>query len=674
VPSPAPSSSLQTVKQPLPPSFSEKGGEGWIRLWKHPAVGIALPLIIGLIHVALIAPLYRVGSFDDDSSYILTAQAMLSGQGLTGHLASGQVVVGLYPPGYSALLVPLVWLWPHSFVPLRLLSVVCYAAVFPLTWILLARRGVSQTIRVATLTAIALSPPFATFGSMVMAEGPFLVVLLLMLLALDRWITQDRAITWIGAGTIVAAAGVVWLKQAGIALVGGLVLWLLFKSWRKAVVMGAGVALSLAPVVIARAMAGIPLAGSRYSSELGGFYQGGLLGRLHHVLPSSTWHLFSTAVPATLVPYLEPLPLHGHWPDLWKVLSWHVSVLAAIGAVRWFRRYRDATAAMVGLYLIESVLWPFVNERRAILILPLLAAWYVLGAATLWDLVQRAVAGRLRTGATLTAGFLASALVVIPLIAQMPRDYLFPWGQSSSKFEGSRYVALLRQLGSPQDVVETDYQSSVALFTGHATNWSAFTVTEGDICYLPGAFKEMGVDHAGYLLIGDLNKPGVVDNGCLGAGAYSSDWAVRLLYTTRDNSSVFELIGPGTAHPDLTNLLETSRWSLTTNGSTSTAEWDFAAPSGVSQVSVGEAAASVAPTSSVQIDLRRPDGSWFQAAVASRALGDGQGSAPYLLRAFSQPLEATAMRVVVTGANSSGDAVMGDVAALGSAATTGGGS
>ena len=54
----------------------------------------------------------------------MTAKALASGAGLGSHVASGAPVVGLYPPGYSALLVPLVLLWPHTFAPLRIFSAV----------------------------------------------------------------------------------------------------------------------------------------------------------------------------------------------------------------------------------------------------------------------------------------------------------------------------------------------------------------------------------------------------------------------------------------------------------------------------------------------------------------------------------------------------------------------
>jgi hypothetical protein len=639
-------------------------------------VAVGGPLALGLVHVALVAPHYFVGSFDDDAGYILTARALVAGQGLTGHMASGTGVAAVYPPGYSALLAPLVWLWPHTFLPLRLLSAVCYAALFPLTWIYLGRRRIGERTRAAVLVVLALGPPLATYGSMVMAETPFLVLLLGLLILVDRWEAQDRLLTRAGLGVVVTAAGLVWFKEAGIGLVAGLVLWLLLRgraARRKAALVVVGVAALLAPIVVARLATGVPVAGARYSQELGGYYQGGLLDRVVHVAPHALWQLLSTALPATLVPYLSPLPIHGHAPDLWKALSWHVTVLTVIGAVVWGRRHRDAAVVLVPLYLAETLLWPYINERRVILVLPVLVAWYGLGAKTVWDAYRRRPLpwSRLRSASAggwprvvrpATAGALAVLAVVAPLAAQLPRDYLLDAGQSTSQFEGSRYAGILARLGSPTDVVETDYLYSTALFTGHLTAGSAFTTTLFS-CYVPGALAAIGTDNAGYLLVGDLNKPGYLDSPCLYGAATSSGWAVQLLHTSRDDATVFELIGPGTGHPDLRDL--TGAASLTEQpdpgpapATTFTWRWPHLEP--VSQVSVG--AAGSTGTTAVAVQLQAADGRWHPAARVSSPVGDGRGAAPYLLATLAAGTEARALRVVVAGTTT---ATVTDVHALG---------
>ncbi|HEX4865489.1 MAG TPA: hypothetical protein VFV02_15570 [Acidimicrobiales bacterium] len=631
-------------------------------------------MVLGLVHVALVAPHYFVGSFDDDSSYILTARALLGGHGLTGHLLNGSVVVGAYPPGYPGLLAPLLWLWPHTFTPLRLLSVLSYAAVFPLTWTYLRRRGISPGIIGFALVALALSPTFATFGSMVMAEAPFLVVFLVWLLLVDLWDREDRAVTPTGMGVFITSAALVWLKEAAIGMVAGLVIWELWTRWgrpggsgiRRASALISSFVVLLLPVVIARAMAGVPIAGSRYSQELGGYYQGGLLSRLVHVLPHGIWQMFSTAVAVTLVPYLSPLPTSGHIPDVWKVFSWHVIIFVAIGGVVWFRRHRDAAVLIVPLYLAETMLWPYVNERRVILVVPVIAVWYVMGALAVWRALKRQVEARRAEWlprARAVSVTVAAAAVGLPLVVQLPRDYLFNLGQSSSHFGGSRYMDVLKATGPPSVVVETDYLYSTALFSGHVTARSAFDATFA-LCYTPSIETSVAQDDAGFLLLGDVNKPGIMDSPCLLNVANSSPWSVRLLHTTRDDASVYELIGPGTAHPLLTDLASQALPVLSRSGTSTIVTLQWETPSVVSQVSVGEAAFASVPTSSATLEILSGRG-WVPVAHASSAVGDGRGAAPVLLTTLPSGTVASGVRVVLTGRDPGATVEVDDLHALG---------
>lgn len=629
---------------------------------RAPVVAGALAMVVGLVHVGLVATHYFVGSFDDDASYILSAKALLAGQGLTGHITSGAVVAGVYPPGYPAVLTPLVWLWPHSFVPLRVLSGLCFAAVFPLAWVYLRRRAVSPWMVAVVLWVLALGPVFSTFGSMVMAETPFLVAFLAFLLLVERWDRQRSAFTGTALVVVLFAGGLVWLKEAGIGMVAGLALWELvanrdrFRLVQRAsrcVAVAVGTAALLVPVVIARLATGVPVAGSRYSQELGGYYSGGLESRLVHVVPHGLWQMVSTAIGATIVPYGSPLPTSGHVAELWKVLSWHVSILAAVGAVVWFRRHRDASIVVVPVYLAETLLWPYVNERRVILALPVVAAWYVIGATAAWRLVAKWVASRRPDRLALAsrgAVVLAALVVVAPLAVQFPRDYLYKTGQSSSHFGGSRYAAVLSRIGPASDPVETDYLYSTALFTGHRTARTAFDVTL-NACYLPGVKGAIATDRAGFLLLGEVNKPGVMDSPCLLQLADSQPWAVRLLHTSRDNASAYELIGPGTAHPDLSDAVRSSSFSQSRSPGSVTYQWTWGSPVPLWQVSVGEAGFEGlgSSTAAVRVEVEVAPDVWRTVAHAASAVGDGDGDAPFLLAQLSPGTEAMSVRVVGRG-------------------------
>jgi hypothetical protein len=394
--------------------------------------------------------------------------------------------------------------------------------------------------------------------------------------------------------------------------------------------------------------------------------------------------MVSTAIPTTLLPYLSPLPVTGHAPDLWKVLSWQVPVLTLVGAVVWARRHCDAAIVIAPAYLAMTLLWPDINERRVILVLPIVTAWYVLGGLAVWHKIRawarsyHAVPDDLRltrapawkggstavTASAAVAALVVAAAVAVPLALQFPRDYLFALGQNTSQPQGSRYARLLSQLGSPSQVVETSYLSTTALFTGHRTANAAFLGTLTS-CQVPSIRTELASDHAAFLLLGDLNKFGLVDGPCLWSVARSSDWAVPLLHTSRDNASVFELIGPGTAHPNLRDLVAASRESVTSGpGPVSIDQWDWGRAEPVSQVSVGAAGAPGAATS-VVVQLRDTNGVWRSAARAETSVGDGRGAAPYLLATLPPGTLATALRVIVAGAPEANDGAVADVHALG---------
>jgi hypothetical protein len=664
-------------------------------------LAVGPPLVLGLVHVAVVARHYFVGSFDDDASYIMAAKSLGAGHGLSATLPSGAVLAGAYPPGYPALLVPLASLWPNTFAPMRLLSVACFAALFPLTWAYLSRRRLSIAARIAVLWLLALNPVVATYGSMVMAEAPFLAGFVVLLLLCDRWDAleplqllggrrppgeagRDRLVVAMAVGIVAAAE--VWLKEAAVGMVAGLALWQLWRrrSRRAVWVVGITVALLL-PVAIARAVAGVPVAGSRYSQELGAYYSGGLAGRLVHVFPKGLWHTVTTALPASVVPYLTPLPLDRAWVDVWKVLSVHVSILVVIGAVSWWRNHRDSATLVVGLYLVETLLWPYINERRIVLVLPVVLAWYVLGAQAVWrwgKLRIAAVRGTaqpvrflVRGASVCGASSLVAAAVVVPLAFQFPRDYLYAFGQDSSHPQGSRYVTLLAQVGRPSDVVETDYESTVALFTGHRTANGAF-VADLNSCDPSRSAAALAADNAGFLLVGDLNKPGWIDNGCLAGEASGAPWAAPLLHTARDDATVYELVGPGTGHPGLRDVskaavVTASSAALASSGAarlgtaarpgTGWVEWRWAGAEPVSQVSVDRAAAG-STTTAVSVQLEEPGKGWVRVASTRSAVGDAPGDVPYLLATLPPATKALAARVVVEGsggAQASGLTVVG---------------
>ncbi|HLI24804.1 MAG TPA: hypothetical protein VKU91_07595 [Acidimicrobiales bacterium] len=638
-------------------------------------------MAVAAVHVALVAPHYHVGSFDDDASYILVAKALLHGAGLTGTVTGGRTVVGYYPPGYSALIAPLVAAFGAPYTAVRVFSAVCAVALLPLTWWWLGRHHVGEWQRTAVLALLALNPVLATFGSMVMAETPFLVVLMAWVWLTDTWAEGDRVLSPAWVGVVTAGAALIWLKQAALGLVVGLCLWLLVcRRWRRLLAVASATVVLLLPVVVARLAVGVPVAGSRYSAELGGYYQGSLLSHLGSVW-GHVWELLSSALPLTFLPSgRPPLPTSGPVATALQVWGWSVPVLATVGLILWARRQPWLTLAVVA-YFGEVVLYPFINERRVILVLPVVAAWYVAGGGAAVKGVAAAVAwGRPRLGRRLggarprpgtgrawegavwvSAGVIVLALVVAPLSWQIRRDYLFAGFQNSSAPLGSRYSELLRRLGPPSTVVETDYLSTTALATGHRTQWSAFQATNNPYtgapqsCSAPAERAALAADDAGFLLVGRLNKPVALDSPCLYRLALGSPWAVQLLYAARDDATVFELIGPGTAHPALESLVPAARTQFAGGDFT----WSWSRPQQVTQVVVGSAY-DAGGTAQVTVSELRPGAGWVTVAGAAGAVG--RGAVPFLLATSGAGVPVLAVRVTVSG---QGPSRLGTVSVIG---------
>ena len=647
---------------------------------------------VGVAHAALVASRYHVGSFDDDASYILMAKALGHGAGLTFRLPAGYPLVSAYPPGYPALLVPLVVVFGGALLPLRALSLACFVALFPLTWIFLARRGVEVPLRVAVVTLMALNPVLATYATMVMAELPFLVVLGVLVLVAGAWQRRPGLVGWQAVATIGAAAGLVWIKEAGVGLIVGLVAWfVLRRGWAKAVLLSFGTTALMVPLLVARADAGTPLIGSRYSSDLGSPLTGGFMARISQIVPHVGAYV-TTAIPQTVLPNgIDPLPTSGAWATALTVAAIAAVPAAGIGAVVWWHRHHDATVPMVLAYLAETLVYPFINERRVVLILPLVLTWAVVGAVVtareLAAAVGRhrpkapAVAGRVAGGALVVVVLVAA--VIVPLGAQFSRDYLFPSGASSSHPGGSTYMSMLHALSPASTVVETDYVWTTALDSGHRTANTAYVL----YCDPSALRSSIGGDDAGFLLSAGLNGDGTeVDNDCLLGLVSAEPWAVRLYRTTQDDASVFELIGPGTAHPDLVDLTSGAHpvtalnaepepvqspsdhagpfaAAPATNGQASFT-WSWTHPAPVTQVSLGAAGTMFGPTSSVTVQLRGPKGAWRTVGRSPGAVGTG-AARPYLLSHEAKAVSATGVRVVVA---TSGMAEVHDLHVLGPAA------
>ena len=637
---------------------------------------------LGVAHALATWPHYHVGSFDDDAGYVMVARAIAHGHGLTSTLPAGVPLVASYPPGYALLLAPIALVSGTAYAAFRTVSVVLLGALFPLVWWYLRRRGLGEGAALAVLVLLALNPVLGTFGMMIMAELPFLVALMLMLIALDYWQAEDRVVTWAGVGAVVGAASLLWLKEAAAGLVIGMVLWLLVRRMRgKAIAVAAGVGVTFLPILVARLVSGVNLLGSRYANEFGGAFEGGLVHLVRHAL--STYA--NLALPQTVVPTsVSPLPIVGPAAAALGTFGTLTAPLVVLGFIVWCRRYADVMCVAAPTYLATTLVFPYTNERRLILILPLVLAWYVLG----WFAVIQWVGRHARLLRPVL--WVAPLVALVILIPQFGRDYLYLLGHGSSQPRGSPYSRFLSEVGAPRDTVETDYVWATSLFSGHRTAPTAFGLTTTDKTRrcAPGELaKGLAADQPAFMLSAALaNVPGP-GSACLLTYVANDPSAVRIFRTAFDDASVFEFVGPGTTNPALTDLtgpvtptgLRVGIFQALPQGpgdpggpypivtpvnGQAIVTWTWGHPVPVTQVSLGLATVQTGHLREVSLQLLSADGGWQTVASAPGAVGDG-GVVPFLLTRLSTPSTATAMRVVVQ-ADADVPVVLLDAHALGS--------
>jgi hypothetical protein len=147
----------------------------------------------------------------------------------------------------------------------------------------------------------------------------------------------------------------------------------------------------------------------------------------------------------------------------------------------------------------------------------------------------------------------------------------------------------------------------------------------------------------------------------------NAPWAVEILHTQRDDARVYELIGPGTAQPGLADALAGLQPAASVTGPSTELTWSFPSARRITQLSLGQAAATAGPTTGVELQVEQPDGRWIVEARAASGVGDGTGRAPYLLAVPATPIPVIALRVVVDGPTADAGAQVTDVAAIGSA-------
>lgn len=189
-----------------------------------------------------------IGIMGDDAWYALLGRTLATGGGFQQPNTPTPGLLPIVPPGFPLLLAPL-WVlapsFPANVLVLKALPVLAMLATGGLTYAY-SRAHTEWPRELSLLVAVAASlVPSLVFlaTSTLMSDAVFLAVQLATLLTIERWPTRTGTVA---AG--IGAAVAMLMRSVGVAVPAGAVLYLCMKrDWRRAALLAAVVAISLAP-------------------------------------------------------------------------------------------------------------------------------------------------------------------------------------------------------------------------------------------------------------------------------------------------------------------------------------------------------------------------------------------------------------------------------------------
>ena len=338
------------------------------------------------LHLLLCAALFdpKIHTGGDSATYMLLAESLLrAGDGYSTQIAPGPPEVHTkYPPGYPALLAPVVAAFGRNFVALKLLSVLLTAASTAL-FVVYARNGRTRASWILLALAFAVCPGVIDYSRWMLSEAAFLLVTLLALWQLER----DRPDARLGPAfwmALFASVATFYVRSIGaLLLAAGSLAYLTRREWRKLMVHGVvGAGLTIPWIVRTRIHAGTT---SSYFEEflLENIYvpEAGRLGAwgMAERFATNAWVYATRELPRALA------GSDSTWATspLVAIVAVVVALLALLGLVYALRRRPGApeyylTLSCAAIFLFQTSV---ADVRYLVVLMPLVLLYAVDGAA-----------------------------------------------------------------------------------------------------------------------------------------------------------------------------------------------------------------------------------------------------------------------------------------------------
>jgi len=345
-----------------------------------------------LLYAAGLSPYLQGGG--DDIYYLTVAKSLLEGKGFaSGHLV-GNPPDTYHTPFFPVLLAGLYRFFPNDYVLLKLASLVPMLIAIYLVF-RLALEYVSP--RQATIISLlfALNPLVFRSTHDILNEPLFIVLSTAALLCLKRYNETRSYDGWPFWGSILFASASYYTRSMGIPLLMTAVLYFLVqKKWKKALLIGSGIALLVAPWLVRQALLGpsselqLTYAPFYFAQDPTDPYSPAvtLTGLALRVLRKGTGYLvrelpalitFSDFFDGVSLAYFQPIFL------LIMTLGLFLSMPVLVGYLRSVRQGRLLLALYVPLYFAPLVTCSFSSPRFLVPLSPLLLLFLVEGMMSL---------------------------------------------------------------------------------------------------------------------------------------------------------------------------------------------------------------------------------------------------------------------------------------------------
>lgn len=414
-----------------------------------------------------------VGAVHDDAGYVVLAQSLATGHGYRNLNLPGSPASIHVPPGYPAFLALLWWadpVFPNNLVVFKAANLLLLGLATVLVTRFAQSRVLGRAWAVGMGVVSAISIPMLIFGSILLSEALFFLVVIALLPALESFVERPSTV-WrvllLGAGIAVCSL----VRSHGIALLPAVLLVLAVRRrWRDAALVTAATVVCLVPwqlwVGLHVGEVPAPLEGA-YGSYASWWLRGAReMGTA--MIPAT---LARTVPEATRTFAALFSPLIGPFARAVTIVSLAALSVAGIRAT-W--RWIPVTLLFMAGYFAIVLLWPFPPTRFIWGLWPLILLVIAAGAREAVTVARASTArgeGRF-VRISRFANVAAFAWVAIGYGMYEVRGIRGNWWSSIPRLNAPRIMWAARWIANntePGDVVATEDEGAVYLYTGRRT-------------------------------------------------------------------------------------------------------------------------------------------------------------------------------------------------------------